>query len=187
MFPRTLCSTSAKNTFQLQALTSVSRVDLNLHSTTMAPLPSRASTLLRTCPRRLLQCLNPAFATSQQRRTKADVVERSSGQYDQTARFESPFKNKNDNPTTKIPSFANYMSKKGETNNKTFQYFMVGGMGLLTAAGAKATVQGRIEVMESHRVVSGVGYGTERQWLTLRTERRFPSQHVRFSGRARTG
>lgn len=34
------------------------------------------------------------------------------------------------------------MSKRGETSNKTFQYFMVGGMGLLTAAGAKATVQG---------------------------------------------
>ena len=153
----------------------------------MAPLPSRASSLLRACPRRPLQCLNPAFATSQQRRTKADVVERSSGQYDQTPRFESPFKNKDDNSTTKIPSFANYMSKKGETSNKTFQYFMVGGMGLLTAAGAKATVQGRMEVMESHRVVSGVGYGMERQWLTLKTECRFPSQHVRFSGRARTG
>lgn len=35
------------------------------------------------------------------------------------------------------------MSKKGETSNKTFQYFMVGGMGLLAAAGAKATVQGK--------------------------------------------
>lgn len=34
------------------------------------------------------------------------------------------------------------MSKRGETSNRTFQYFMVGGMGLLTAAGAKATVQG---------------------------------------------
>lgn len=34
------------------------------------------------------------------------------------------------------------MSKKGETHNKTFQYFMVGTMGLLAAAGAKATVQG---------------------------------------------
>ena len=158
-----------------------------LHSTAMAPLPSRASSLLRACPRRSLQCLNSAFATSQQRRTKADVVERSSGQYDQTPRFESPFKNKDDSPTTKIPSFANYMSKKGETSNKTFQYFMVGGMGLLAAAGAKATVQGRMEVMESHRVISGVGYGMERQWLTLKTERRFPSQHVRFSGRARTG
>ena len=34
------------------------------------------------------------------------------------------------------------MSKKPESSNKVFQYFMVGSMGLLTAAGAKATVQG---------------------------------------------
>ena len=109
----------------------------------MAPLPCKAGSLLKACPRRPLQCLNPAFATSQQRRTKADMVDRVSGQYDTTPKFESPFKTKEENPTTKIPSFAKYMSKKGETTNKTFQYFMVGGMGLLTAAGAKATVQGR--------------------------------------------
>ena len=36
------------------------------------------------------------------------------------------------------------MSKRNETSNKTFQYFMVGAMGLLSAAGAKATVQGRV-------------------------------------------
>lgn len=33
------------------------------------------------------------------------------------------------------------MSKSSETTNRVFQYFMVGSMGLLTAAGAKATVQ----------------------------------------------
>ena len=70
------------------------------------------------------------------------MVQHTAGEYEQTPKFESPFKNKDDNPTTKIPSFANYMSKRGETTNKTFQYFMVGGMGLLAAAGAKATVQG---------------------------------------------
>ena len=113
----------------------------------MPPLP-----FPQTCTRTLLRTpsLLPrstrlaATATSaqQQRRGKADIVERTSGQYDQTPRFESPFKNKDGNPTTKIPSFGHYMSKRGETSNKTFQYFMVGGMGLLAAAGAKATVQG---------------------------------------------
>ncbi len=34
------------------------------------------------------------------------------------------------------------MAKGGETSNKVFSYFMVGTLGLLTAAGAKATVQG---------------------------------------------
>lgn len=110
----------------------------------MPPLPATRSTLLRLCSRQHVpSTINLSIvAAAQQRRCKADIVERHSGEYDQTPRFESPFKNRDDNPTTKIPSFANYMSKKGETSNKTFQYFMVGGMGLLAAAGAKATVQG---------------------------------------------
>lgn len=45
--------------------------------------------------------------------------------------------------TNKIPSFKAYMSKSNQTTNRVFQYFMVGSMGLLTAAGAKATVQGK--------------------------------------------
>lgn len=75
------------------------------------------------------------------------MVERTSGEYDQTPAFQSPFKNNESNPSTKIPSFANYMSKRGQTSNKTFQYFMVGTMGLLAAAGAKATVQGTREFL----------------------------------------
>lgn len=70
------------------------------------------------------------------------MVQRAGGEKDETPHFESPFRGENENPTTKIPSFADYMSKKPETSNKVFQYFMVGSMGLLTAAGAKATVQG---------------------------------------------
>lgn len=68
-------------------------------------------------------------------------MERTAGEYDDTPAFQSPFKG-DSNPTTKIPSFAKYMSKRGEISNRTFQYFMVGGMGLLAAAGAKATVHG---------------------------------------------
>jgi len=80
--------------------------------------------------------------TQHQRRTKATAAERHSGEYDQTPKFDSPFRNKDEVPSTKIPSFANYMSKGTSTGNKTFQYFMAGSMGLLAAAGAKATVQG---------------------------------------------
>ena len=97
--------------------------------------------MLRLCPRQRLPAL-PTTLIVTKRRGKADIVQRTSGEYDETPAFQSPFKN-DSNPTTKIPSFAKYMSKKGETSNKTFQYFMVGGMGLLAAAGAKATVQGR--------------------------------------------
>jgi hypothetical protein len=54
--------------------------------------------------------------------------------------FDSPFKGSAD--STKIPSFAAYRNKGGETGPKVFQYFMVGTMGALSALGAKATVQG---------------------------------------------
>ena len=111
----------------------------------MPPLSTQTSTMLRLCPRQHLRTLPTAVLATkqqQQRRFKADVLERQAGEYDRTPRFESPFKNREDNPTTQIPSFKNYMSKRGETSNKTFQYFMVGSMGLLAAAGAKATVQG---------------------------------------------
>ena len=57
--------------------------------------------------------------------------------------FDSPFKTAESPSTTKIPNFSHYMSKRSETGNRVFQYFMVGSMGLLAAAGAKATVQGR--------------------------------------------
>jgi hypothetical protein len=42
----------------------------------------------------------------------------------------------------KIPSFKAYRSGSSQMTNRVFQYFMVGSMGLLAAAGAKATVQG---------------------------------------------
>ena len=110
----------------------------------MPPISAARSNLLRLCPRQHVTSpvIPSIVATAQQRRCKADAVDRTSGEYEQTPRFDSPFKNSDENPTTKIPSFAKYMSKRGETSNKTFQYFMVGGMGLLAAAGAKATVQG---------------------------------------------
>ncbi|KAK5938530.1 ubiquinol--cytochrome-c reductase catalytic subunit rip1 [Knufia obscura] len=57
--------------------------------------------------------------------------------------FDSPFGQSGrpaDN-TNKVPNFGQYMSRSNESTNRVFQYFMVGSMGLLTAAGAKATVQ----------------------------------------------
>lgn len=56
--------------------------------------------------------------------------------------FESPFRGGGSEKTAKIPDFSNYRSKSGSNSNLVFQYFMVGTMGALTAAGAKATVQG---------------------------------------------
>lgn len=57
--------------------------------------------------------------------------------------FDSPFESTAPTwDTNKVPSFKGYLSKSNENSNRVFQYFMVGSMGLLTAAGAKATVQG---------------------------------------------
>ena len=107
----------------------------------MAPLTTRTGSLLRSCPRQRLPAIS-ATVISAQRRGKADIVQRAGGEYERTPQFESPFRDEDSTPTTKIPSFAKYMSKKPESSNKVFQYFMVGTMGALTAAGAKATVQG---------------------------------------------
>lgn len=116
----------------------------------MPPLTTRASSMLRSCPRHHI-LVSPRACLSAQRRTKADVVDRHSGAIEETSRFETPFRGKDEMPTTNIPSFAKYMSKKNETSNKTFQYFMVGGMGLLAAAGAKATVQGESSLFSGQR------------------------------------
>jgi len=45
------------------------------------------------------------------------------------------------NDFNKIPDFSKYKSKKTGVQNMVYSYFMVGAMGALTAAGAKATVQ----------------------------------------------
>ena len=109
----------------------------------MAPLPTSTRALLRLSSHRSVASLSPPLAcTSQQRRHKADIVQRTAGEYDKTPAFQSPFRSIDKNPTTIIPDFSAYKSKRGESTNKTFQYFMVGSMGLLAAAGAKATVQG---------------------------------------------
>ena len=43
-----------------------------------------------------------------------------------------------------MPNWGDYMSKQPEISNRVFSYFVVGSMGLLAAAGAKATVQGEL-------------------------------------------
>lgn len=77
----------------------------------------------------------PLTVQQQQKRTLADAST-------SHAEFNSPFtrgtSGKKD--TTVIPSFKKYRSGN-ETNNKVFQYFMVGAFGGLSALGAKNTVQ----------------------------------------------
>ncbi|KIN00271.1 hypothetical protein OIDMADRAFT_164588 [Oidiodendron maius Zn] len=92
----------------------------------MAALSSASRTLLRAVPRTSMSL--PARALLSTGRSE-------------TSSFDSPFKGMGNSPTTKIPDFSKYRSRKGANSNLVFQYFMVGTMGALTAAGAKATVQ----------------------------------------------
>jgi hypothetical protein len=98
---------------------------------TMASLTRSSRTLLRTLPRSSIAPLPlRALSTSS---TKRDAT---------TSSFDSPFKGMGGDASSKIPDFSHYKSKQGSNSNLVFQYFMVGTMGALTAASAKATVQG---------------------------------------------
>lgn len=57
--------------------------------------------------------------------------------------YSSPFKG--ETKGSKIPDFSKYTGGNYNTN-LLFQYFMVGTMGAITAAGAKSTVQGALLV-----------------------------------------
>jgi ubiquinol-cytochrome c reductase iron-sulfur subunit len=110
----------------------------------MASLTRSSRTLLRMLPRSSIAPLPlRALCTSS---TKRDAT---------TSSFDSPFKGMGGDASSKIPDFSHYRSKQGTNSNLVFQYFMVGTMGALTAAGAKATVQGMWILLDG-------GYGTGR-------------------------
>ncbi|KAK3712812.1 Cytochrome b-c1 complex subunit Rieske, mitochondrial [Vermiconidia calcicola] len=97
-----------------------------------------AASLIRHAPRQQLPALRSTTATVQ-KRSRADDAHHPSAS---NAPFQSPFHRgtSNSNDTTVIPSFAKYKSGS-ESGNKTFQYFMVGALGGLSAIGAKNSVQ----------------------------------------------
>ncbi|TGZ82230.1 ubiquinol-cytochrome c r [Ascodesmis nigricans] len=94
-----------------------------------------ATTLRNTIPRALRSASAPLHHPSV---TAAATQVRYNTQSATDAR--SPFAQAGSHRTTKIPDFSKY--RGGSTSgNKVFQYFMVGTMGALTAAGSKALVQ----------------------------------------------
>lgn len=97
-------------------------------------LSSASSTLLRSCARQQLPTTRAAVTSCQQRRGVSDAK----------ASFQSPFASANERGSTvKIPNFSKYSSGSSPRSNQVFSYFMAGTMGLASAVGAKATVQGR--------------------------------------------
>merc|ERR1712098_287424 len=115
----------------------------------MRPAPSSAGAALRSWTQHALPTSQSSsaaarLATSSVASQTTVVQQRrhqpSPSQAASTSSFDSPFRS-NKVDSNKIPSFKAYRAKFPEVSNRVFQYFMVGSMGLLTAAGAKATVQ----------------------------------------------
>lgn len=120
----------------------------------MRPLTTSAGSALRTWTRHSLPSQTTRHATPsltaalpkqlQQRRQQQTGA---AGAPHSVSTFDSPYGRTSEAEpvSAKIPSFKAYMSRNSETTNRVFQYFMVGTMGMLAAAGAKATVQGMEE------------------------------------------
>lgn len=93
---------------------------------------------MRQCVRQQL----PALRAGIHGTSKRDESSTTAGHYT------SPFRGTSDHKdTTTIPSFKKYRNSGGENQIKVFQYFMVGTFGAVTALGAKATVQGKAEMI----------------------------------------
>ncbi|KAK1749838.1 Rieske [2Fe-2S] iron-sulfur domain-containing protein [Echria macrotheca] len=98
----------------------------------MASLTTQASrALARSSPALRL----PAAAARAACLSTSSAVQGSSA----SSSFESPFKG--ESAYTKVPDFSKYMSKGPASRNQLFGYFMVGTLGAISAAGAKATIQ----------------------------------------------
>ena len=144
----------------------------------MRPAPSSASAALRTFTRHTLptsQTTNGAARLATTSPVASHTQRRSQSGAASSLTFQSPFRD-NKVDTNQIPSFKAYRSKAPEVSNRVFQYFMVGSMGLLTAAGAKATVQGTTQIATQRSGSSN-----------LTPYHRFPGQHVRLRRRPRAG
>lgn len=113
----------------------------------MRPVAQVATSAVRQWTRHALPKPSRVAATSFTASTPESQRRLASGTGSSThgpTSFDSPFGQggTNADPAQKVPNWGHYMSKSSENTNRVFQYFMVGSMGLLTAAGAKATVQG---------------------------------------------
>jgi hypothetical protein len=150
------------NDLRLALLSAATSRRLSSHPTMSLLSVSTAASLAR-------QCARPSAV----RASAAALQVRNAGSSATTAEsYTSPFRGtSNHKDTTHIPDFKKYRNSGGETQNKVFQYFMVGTMGAITALGAKATVQGTPIPINSTSSHSRTGSNTRC---------RLPRQHVGF-------
>lgn len=95
-------------------------------------LSAVSGSLVRSCARTQLPAARAVVGSCQQQRRVSDGAK---------ASFDSPFGSKGYASTMKVPDFSKYSSNSSPRSNQMFSYFMAGTMGLVTAVGAKATVQ----------------------------------------------
>lgn len=100
----------------------------------MAPLTTGLRALARTSRPAAMRCLSTTAA-------RPDAAGAHS--------YQSPFKGERE--TTRIPDFSHYASSGAPNRNLMYSYFIVGGMGAVTAMGAKSTIQGEGPPAESWR------------------------------------
>jgi ubiquinol cytochrome reductase-like transmembrane protein len=151
----------------------------------MPHLAGASSSLLRACSRQRLPATSTIVAACQNRRV-TDAPKSS---------FDSPFGRSNESSSTiKIPDFSKYASKSSPTTNKVFSYFVAGSLGLASAVGAKATVQGttfglleHVGQTKSRGIVDYARFPGPQISILMRSRHRFPRQHVRLCRCPRSG
>jgi len=115
----------------------------------MAPLTNASRVCLRGLARPVPIAVR-AISTSAAR-MESDV-----GAYSYSATFKGESKANN------VPDFGKYVSKNSPQRNKLFGYFMVGGLGAVTAAGAKSTVESMFPLGGGSPVSLG---GSRKYWI----------------------
>lgn len=103
----------------------------------MSILTNTVSTLARSCAR-------TSTASVARSAGAATAVQSRNSSSSNTTSFDSPFRGFGNAKASAsaVPDFSKYRSSNSESSNRTFQYFMVGTFGAVTAMGAKNTVTG---------------------------------------------
>lgn len=107
----------------------------SFRATARAVRPAVARSIARPCV--------ASAATALQVRHESSTVSSTAAHAGDSRDHKSPFAGAGSRDTTKIPDFSKYRNSSFK-GGQVFGYFMAGTMGVLSAAGAKATVQGTL-------------------------------------------
>lgn len=124
----------------------------------MAPITTAAS---RACLRAVASRVPTSSAPRAAALSTTAVRPAGDGSATTWTSYSSPFKG-SETKAGSVPDFGKYVSGRSGETNKLFQYFMVGGLGAITAAGAKSTVQGGfLLIVPGCQLGCGMGFADE--------------------------